>query len=101
MRLPGPNHPCPECGANKPHHPFGDILILRCQSCGFAIGADDLHSCVDNWKRRARTRTEAGDEDARPDPRWKLSMSDDERMDLIGCSRETFHRLAKLPRVAS
>lgn len=76
-------------------------MILRCQCCGFAIGADDLHTCIDNWKRRARTRTEVWrEDDVRPDPAWKLAMSADERMDLIGCTRKTFAQLAKLPCVS-
>jgi len=86
-------HPCPDCGSSNPHHPWGDILILRCQSCGFAIGADDLHTSVDNWKRRARTKTE----EMGPDIHWRLVMSDRERMDLIGCNEETFSRLKQLP----
>src|SRR5579859_4173455 len=94
MMMPGPNHPCPECGANCPHHPWGDILILRCQSCGFAIGADDLHTCVENWKRRARQKTE----EMGPDIFWKPGMNAGERIDLIGCHRATFDRLSKLPK---
>lgn len=97
MMMPGPSHPCPECGANSAHHPFGDILILRCQSCGFAIGADDMHTCVDNWKRRAREKTE----DMGPDIVWKPRMTVAERIDLIGFYEETFERLSKLPKYPS
>lgn len=91
-----PQQPCPECRAVKPHHPFGDELILRCQACGFAIGADDMHNVVENWDRRARERTEATTGPS--EVRWKPGMTDAERIELIGCAPKTFARLSTLPR---